>query len=440
MKGKSVEVATSPLRVDSSPGAMPVATEAGVFLPGNSVPDTQLSHWQRIRFVLVLGALTALGPFTVALYLPALPTITDEFGVSETAVQFTLAGTLAGLAFGQLVIGPLSDIYGRRSPIIAGTILHIGASSLCFFANTMAMLGILRLLQGFGAAATGVVALAVVRDLFRGHAAAVMISHLMLVIGLAPILAPSAGGFLMTLVPWRGMFIVLAAFGIVALALGVWAMPETLPRDLRRPPGIRNVMRTYSTLIRDQAFMLLTVAGGLIRVVQWSYIAGSSFIVQIHFGLDGLAYGLAFGSGAVALLIGSQANIALLTRWTPGQISLSALCVTTLGGIVLLVLAITETGGFLGFQIPVIAILAAIGLVNPNVPAIAMTGHGESAGGAAALLGFGQFLAAAAAAPLVAVLGNDSVAVAAVMTLASAAAFVSLQTAKRASQRSIRRE
>uniref|UniRef100_UPI0012F666F5 MFS transporter n=1 Tax=Nocardia araoensis TaxID=228600 RepID=UPI0012F666F5 len=143
----------------------------------------------RIRLVLVLGVLTALGPFTVDMYLPALPTITAHFHTTDTAVQLTLTGTLAGLAIGQLVVGPLSDIYGRRRPLVVGTALHVSASLSCFFAPSIAVLGALRAVQGFGAAATGVIAMAVVRDLFAGRAAAVVMSRLMLVMGVAPILA-----------------------------------------------------------------------------------------------------------------------------------------------------------------------------------------------------------------------------------------------------------
>ncbi|MFC9833167.1 multidrug effflux MFS transporter [Rhodococcus sp. NPDC127530] len=385
----------------------------------------------RLRLVLILGVLTALGPFTVDMYLPALPTITADFHTTDAAVQLTLTGTLIGLAIGQLVVGPLSDIYGRRRPLVVGTVLHVGASVACFFAPSITVLGALRTLQGFGAAATGVIAMAVVRDLFVGRAAAVVLSRLMLVMGVAPILAPSVGGLLLTAVSWQGVFLVLAGLGILMMLLGGYAMPETLPPSSRSARGIAPVATTYLTLSRDLHFVVLALVCGLGRAVLWAYIAGSSFVMQDQFGLAPASYGFAFATGAVVLIGASQLNVVLLDRWSPLRISVVSLLVSTAVGAGFIALAATDTGGFLGFALPVLTLLCATGFVMPNAPALALSRHGQAAGTAAAMVGFAQFGAAAVVAPVVGVLGNTSLAVAIAMTGSAALGFVALASVGR---------
>jgi len=169
----------------------------------------------RLRLVLVLGALVALGPFTIDMYLPALPTLAGDLATTPAAVQLTLTGTLAGLALGQLLVGPMSDALGRRQPLLVGVGLHVVASLLCLVAPNVAVLGGLRLVQGVGAAAASVVAMAIVRDLYDGRAAATLFSRLMLVLGVAPVLAPTVGGEVLRYTSWRGLFAVLAVLGLL---------------------------------------------------------------------------------------------------------------------------------------------------------------------------------------------------------------------------------
>ncbi|NKR74294.1 multidrug effflux MFS transporter [Prescottella equi] len=392
--------------------------------------------WSRIRLVVILGLLTALGPFTVDMYLPALPAITEDFLTSDAAVQLTLTGTLLGLALGQLVIGPLSDVFGRRRPLVLGTSLHVAASVACWFAPSIAVLGALRALQGLGAAATGVIAMAVVRDLFEGRDAAVVMSRLMLVMGVAPILAPSIGGVLLTAVSWHGVFLVLAGLGLVMIVLGGVAMPETLPTSARVGRGLGPVLRTYATVARDGHFMVLVLVCGLGRAVLWAYIAGSSFVMQDQFELAPGVYGIAFAAGAVVLIGASQLNVVLLGRWTPLGICVTSLAASTVLGGVAIGLAATATGGFLGFALPVLALLCATGFVMPNAPALALSRHGEAAGTAAAMVGFAQFGAAAVIAPIVGLLGNTSLAIAVAMTGSAVLALLALGTVVRPSARS----
>ena len=370
------------------------------------------------RLALVLGAFVALGPLTIDMYLPALPTIRDELATSSAAVQLTLTGTLIGLALGQLVIGPLSDALGRRRPLLAGTALHVVASLLVLVAPNIAVLGGLRVLQGVGTAAASVVALAIVRDLFEGRAAATMLSRLFLVMGVAPVLAPTIGGELLRFTSWRGVFAALAVYGVLVLALGSFGLRETLPPDRRRRGGIAGTLRTYAGLFRDRTFLGLILVAGLTMAALFTYVSGSSFVYQRQFGLDEQQFGILFGAGAFWLIGATQLNPVLLRRWSPAQILVAGTMGGAAAGGVLVVLSALGTGGLLGVAVPLWAVLFAAGLALPNAPALALAGYGHSAGSAAALLGAVQFGVGAAVSPLVGLLGNDALAMGAVIVVA----------------------
>jgi DHA1 family bicyclomycin/chloramphenicol resistance-like MFS transporter len=386
----------------------------------------------RIRMILVLGALVALGPLTIDMYLPALPTIGEDLSVTSSVVQLTLTGTLAGLALGQLIIGPLSDSLGRRRPLMAGIALHIVASLICMAAPNVAVLGFGRVLQGMGAAAGMVVALAVVGDLYRERAAATMMSRLMLVLGAAPVLAPSLGAGVLLHGSWRWVFAALVVMAGLLLLMGALALPETLPPSHRPPLRIGGVARTYVRLLRDARFVVLVSVAALAMAGLFAYIAGAAFVLQDRYGVNQQDFALLFGAGAVALIASTQANPVLLKWFSPMRIVLTALSAAVVASAVFVAMALTHTGGVWGFLIPVWTILAAMGLVMPNAPALALSRHPESAGTAAALMGAAQFGLGALVAPLVGVLGNDEVAMAAVMAVSVVIALVALLSVRQA--------
>ncbi|MEV4350116.1 multidrug effflux MFS transporter [Actinoplanes sp. NPDC049596] len=378
-------------------------------------PGELLPSGRRFRIVLVLGFLTALGPLTIDMYLPALPTITDDFGATAAAVQLTLTGTLVGLAFGQLLVGPLSDAVGRKVPLLAGVGVHLIASLLCVIAPNLATLGTLRLLQGLGAAAASVVAMAIVRDLFSGFAAARLFSRLMLVVGVAPILAPTIGGQTLQFTSWRGVFVVLTLAAAAIMASTAIVLPETLPAERRRSGGIAGTVRDYGRLFTDRVYVGLILVAGLAMAALFAYVSGSSYVLQDDFGLSEQQFAFVFAGGAVGLIGATQFNVRLLRRWTPQQILAASLLAGLGFGLVLLVLALTEVGGLVGILIPLWLVLAMVGLAMPNAPALALSRHGEAAGTAAALLGAVQFGVGALAAPLVGILGVGAVAMAIVV-------------------------
>ena len=360
--------------------------------------------------ILVLGALVALGPLTIDMYLPALPALTADLATTSSTAQLTLTGTLVGLALGQLVIGPLSDALGRRRPLLAGAALHVAASLAITVAPNVAVLGVLRVLQGVGAAAGAVIALAIIRDLYTGRAAATMFSRLMLVMGVAPVLAPTVGGELLRITSWRGLFVALAVYGVLVLVATAWALRESLAPEHRQPAGVGATLRTYGRLLHDRTFVGLVLVAGLTMAGLFGYVAGSSFVFQQQFGLDQQQFGLAFGAGAIFLIAATQLNAYLLRAFEPGTLLLAALVGGAVAGLVLVAAAATGVGGLAGVLVPMFGVLFAVGLALPNAPALALASHGDTAGTAAALLGAVQFGVGALVSPLVGILGNDAVA------------------------------
>jgi DHA1 family bicyclomycin/chloramphenicol resistance-like MFS transporter len=393
---------------------------------GVSLPDPRIDRPKTARTALTLGAFVALGPLTIDMYLPALPTITTELETTSAAVQLTLTGTLVGLALGQLILGPLSDTFGRRRPLLAGTALHVLASLLVLIAPNVAVLGALRVLQGVGTAAGAVIAIAVVRDLFDGRAAATMLSRLFLVIGAAPVLAPTIGGEVLRFTSWRGVFVILAVYGLLLLAVGFFLVRETLPPERRSTSGVAGTLRGYRSLFGDRAYVGLVLVAGLTMAGLFSYVSGSSFVYQEEFGLDEQQFGLLFGAGAFWLIAATQLNPVLLRWFSPAQVLVAGTLAGAAAGAVLLVLSATGTGGLFAVAIPLWAVLFACGLALPNAPALALSRHGEAAGTAAALLGAVQFGVGAAVSPLVGLLGNDAVAMGTVIVASLVLAIVVL--------------
>ncbi|KDF01082.1 transporter [Mycolicibacterium aromaticivorans JS19b1 = JCM 16368] len=404
-----------------------MATSRTVTATRNPQPlSADVAGPSRLRMIVVLGAMVALGPLTIDMYLPALPRIADELGVSSSVAQLTLTGTLTGLALGQLIVGPLSDSLGRRRPLMAGIALHMLASLLCLLAPDIAVLSLARGLQGMGAAAAMVVAVAVVGDLFDDSAAATVMSRLMLILGVAPIVAPSLGAAVLLKASWHWMFAVLIVLAGALLLVAAIALPETLPVGSRRPLRVRSIVATYGSLLRDLKFVILVIVGALGMAGLFAYIAGAAFVLQGRHGLDQQRFALVFGAGAIAFVAATQLNVVLLRRLSPQRILVIALTVATGVGAVFVALSVTHAGGIYGFLVPVWAVLAMMGFVIPNAPAVALSRHHEASGTAAALLGAAQFSVGAVIAPVVGLMGNDEIALSVVMTAGVAIALVAL--------------
>ncbi|MFD4192185.1 Bcr/CflA family multidrug efflux MFS transporter [Amycolatopsis thermoflava] len=360
-----------------------------------------------LRYALILGGLSAFAPLSIDMYLPALPRMADDLRSSAPTLQLTLTAFIIGLALGQLIAGPLSDSLGRRRPLLAGLVLYAVASVLCAVSPTAELLIAGRSVQALGAAAGMVIARACVRDLFAGTAMTKFFSMLMLVSGLAPILAPVIGGQVLRLTSWRGVFVVLAVFGAVLLVAAALAMPETLPADRRRPARIGSTLRGYGVLLRDRSFVGYALSAGLMFAGLFAYISASSFVLQDVYGLSPQEYSLVFGANGLGIVIAGQVNGRIVGRVRERTLLTVGLSASAVGGAG--VLAAALAGLPLGVLLaPLLVMVSSIGLVMPNASSLALAEHPHNAGAASALLGVMQFVVGGLATPLVSIGGEAS--------------------------------
>ncbi|GGZ10770.1 multidrug effflux MFS transporter [Streptomyces poonensis] len=371
---------------------------------------------------LVLGGLTATPPLAMDMYLPALPEVTEALSAPAATVQLTLTACLLGMALGQLVVGPMSDRWGRRRPLLAGLAVYVVATALCAVAPTVETLVALRLVQGLAGAAGIVIARAVVRDLYDGVAMARFFSTLMLISGVAPIVAPLIGGQILRATDWRGVFVVLVVLG-VALTAVVWArLPETLPPAERHAGGVGETLRAMRGLLADRVFTGYMLAGGFTFATLFAYVSASPFVVQEIFGASPQTFSLLFGVNSVGLVIAGQVNGRILV----GRVSLERVLAVGLGVVTVAAVALLlMTTGVLGEVglVPVSAalfvLMSAMGITLPNMQTLALLRVRHAAGSASALLGTSSFLIGAVASPLVGIAGEDTAVPMAVVQLAA---------------------
>ncbi|MBA2948734.1 multidrug effflux MFS transporter [Streptomyces himalayensis] len=383
---------------------------------------------------LVLAGLTAVPPLSMDMYLPALPEVTDALHAPAATVQLTLTACLAGMALGQLVVGPMSDKWGRRRPLLAGLLVYIVATAVCAFAPSMELLIAFRLVQGLAGAAGIVIARAVVRDLYDGVEMARFFSTLMLISGVAPIVAPLIGGQVLRITDWRGVFVVLTVIGVALTAL-VWrVLPETLDPDRRHAGGTAEALRTMRGLLADRVFTGYMLAGGFAFAALFSYVSASPFVIQEIYGASPQTFSLLFGINSVGLIATGQINGKLLV----GRVSLDkalgfGLAVITAAATALLLLTTGVFGpdaGLVPISAGLFVLMSAMGLALPNTNALALMRTPHAAGSASALLGTSSFLIGAIASPLVGIAGEATAVPMAVVQLACAlvavACFVAL--------------
>lgn len=368
-------------------------------------PGDLLSRRQRLVYVLVLGALTALGPFTIDLYLPAFPALESELDVTAAAIQITLTGTMIGFGLGQLVVGPWSDKVGRRLPLILSTIVHIAASVAAALAPDIAWLTAFRLLQGFGAAAGGVVAMAMVRDLFGGKPLVRMLSRLALVVGLAPVIAPVVGSQLLQVMDWRGLFWVLGAYGLAVMLAVVFLIVETLPESRRHVAGHSSMRERYRALFRDRVYLGAALVGGMTFTGLFAYLSTSSFLFQQVYDFTPQEYGILFAVNSIGVVIGVQVSSRLIRGPVPPQYIIAGTTLVHLAMAIAIVVLDSSGAGFWGTAIPLWIYIAACGFTFPAVQVLALANHGAEAGTAASLLGALNFGLAGALSPLAGIMG-----------------------------------
>ena len=376
--------------------------------------------------LVVLGALTAAAPLSLDTYLPALPRLTAELGTSTSLAQLSLTTCLVGLALGQLVAGPLSDVLGRRRPMVIGATGFAVVSLACAFAPDVTTLVALRLAQGLLGAVGIVLARAVVRDLHSGPAAARYFATLMLVSGVAPIVAPVLGGQLLRFTSWRGVFVFLALFGAVVLIAALLAVPETLPPERRRTGGWASTAASFRVLLADRRVLACVAAAGLAFSAMFAYISGATYVLQDVFGLSPQGFSAVFAVNSVGIVAAVQVSGRLVgAEKVRAERMLPSGLVTAAVGSTGLLVATLLGAGLPGVVAGLFVTVVGVGLALPCATTLALADHPDHAGAASALLGTAQFLVGAAVAPLVGLGGTDTaVPMATAMTAATLLASV----------------
>jgi MFS transporter, DHA1 family, multidrug resistance protein len=357
---------------------------------------------------LMLGSLTALGPLSIDMYLPSFQAIARDLAASPAQVQLTLAVFFVALGIGQAFYGPISDRFGRRRPLCFGLGLYVLASAGCASARSIEALVAWRFAQALGGCAGMVIARAVVRDRFDEREAARFFSLLILVTGLAPILAPSIGGQILVFFSWRAIFWALAGFALVGFITATFLLPESLPPERRTEGGMGTALYVYARLLRDRAFMRYALSGALVISGMFAYIFGSPFVFMQIYGVRPERFGWIFGFIAFGLISASQLNRVVLARVAGARILSHALMVTATAGVLLVTMAWTGAGGLAGLLGPLFVYIASLGFVLPNVMATALGPQGRNAGTASALLGTLQFGAGATVGMLLGALGDGT--------------------------------
>lgn len=376
-----------------------------------------------LRVLLILGLLSAFGPLAIDMYLPGFPTLARVFDTDVGHVQMSLTAYFIGLALGQLVYGPLADRFGRRPPLLFGVGLFLLASIACAYAPSLDGLILARFFQALGGCAGMVISRAVVRDLCDSVAAAKAFSQLMLIVGLAPILAPVVGGILLESFGWRSLFLSLVLFSALAgLGVGCW-LPETVPLDQPRLQ-LSKTFHAYRMLLADRLFMTQVLTGGLAVAGMFAYIAGSPYVFIELYGIAPEHYGWLFGSNSAGFMLASQINVRLLKYRSPATLMRGGCVAYCLCCLVLLLTAWGRPASLWPMLIPLFTAMACLGCILPNAAACAMSSQQRYAGSASALMGSVHFTVAATASYAVTALHDASaVPMALVITVCSVGAL-----------------
>ncbi|AET58708.1 multidrug effflux MFS transporter [Paenibacillus terrae] len=383
----------------------------------------------------VLGALSAFGPLSIDMYLPSLPTLANNLHTTTSLAQLSLTACLLGLAVGQIVAGPLSDVRGRRGPLVVSLVLYAAASLLCVFAPNIGVLIGLRFIQGLTGSAGIVISRAVARDLYSGKELTRFFSLLMLVNGVAPIAAPVLGGVLLNFVSWRGVFMVLCVVGVAMLIAVVLGLPETLPVSRRSSGGLKQTLSTLGHLFTDRRFMGYAFSQALITGAMFAYIAGSPFVLQDIFGVSPQTYSIIFAVNGLGIVLFSQLTGRLVGRFNERQLLLSGLVIAAVAGISLLTVAFTG-GQLFAVLVPLFFVVSCVGIVSTTTTSLAMQSQQRSAGSASAMLGLLPLLLGSIASPLVGLgSGTTPIPMAIVIAIAEVGALLSFMVLAQGSAR-----
>lgn len=357
--------------------------------------------------IALLGMLTAIGPLSLDMYLPALPVISDDMDTTASLVQMSLTSCLVGLALGQLMFGPLSDIQGRKRPLLVTLMIYAVVSVICAFQTNVVIFIILRFIQGFTGAAGIVIARAVVRDMHSGITLTKAFAFLALINGAAPILAPVSGGIVLNFGSWKLVFIIIGAIGLFLFLAVLFWLKESLPVSERSEGSIFQVVKTFGGLIKDKVFMGIALSQALIMSSMFAYIAGSPFVLQNIYGVSPQQFSLIFALNGVGIIVSAQAAGRLSGRFSTLNILNTGILISVTGSILLL-LGVWMNGPLFFMIIALFFVVSSVGMVSTSSLSLGMANQKKSAGSAAAFLGLLPFIGGALVSPLVGLQGEFS--------------------------------
>ena len=361
----------------------------------------------KVSLVIVLGLLAAFGPLSLDMYLPALPGVADDLSTSASTAQLSLTACLIGLALGQVLVGPLSDITGRKKPLIVVLMVYAAASLLCAFADNIALLIVLRFIQGASGGAGAVISRAISSDMYQGKALTKFLSMLMLVNGLAPILAPVIGGVILSFSTWHMVFYILAGYGVLMVMLSL-PLEETLPREARKEGAFAVIVYDFKALFRNQRFLIMLLLQSLTYGVLFSYISASPFITQKIFHLSAQQFSYMFAANGVGLIIASQLTAKLVDRHDEFTILKWGQLVQLVGMVLTAAVLLLHLPVWMLF-IAFFLLIAPVSMIGTTGFSIAMQVQQQGAGSASSILGLTQFMIGALLSPLVGLMGETSV-------------------------------
>lgn len=364
-----------------------------------------LSGKKRIQLAILLGSLGLLGPFTIDTYLPSFPTIVKDFHTTASLVQISLTACLLGLGAGQLFIGPLSDVKGRRKPLLLFLCLYLLASLTCSFSPNIYFLIVARFVQGFSAAGGLVVSRAIVRDLFSGKELTKFFTLIVLVGNLGPIVAPIAGGAILSFTKWNGVFIVLACIGAILIFMVSLKLPETLPPEKRVPSNLPQLMSNFGSLFKEREFMGYAFTQGFTTAGIFAYVSGIPFVYQNIYHVSPQQFSLLFGVNGLGLIIGSQLVGRLADYISERTFLKIGLGISIAAGAILLITLLLKAP-LIAVAIPIFFFVSSISIIGTTSFALAIESQGHIAGSASALLGLLPFVLGSLSAPLVGIAGS----------------------------------
>ena len=369
--------------------------------------NTSPIQTKRLTLILILGSLAALGPLSIDMYLPAFPDMSRSFGASASSIQLSLTACMLGMALGQIIVGPLSDVRGRKRPLLLALSAYLLASLACAFAPTIEVLIALRFVQGAAGASGIVISRAIVRDLFEGPELTKFFAALSLVNGTAPILAPIIGGQILRFGDWRIVFYLLAILSTLMLIAVAFRLPETLPVHHRVEGNLKTTFGTFGRLLSDRTFIGYAFAQAFAMGAMFAYISGSPFVLQNIYGASPQQFSFLFGLNGIGIILAAQTAGRLAGRVDSEKMMRIALTVVAMAGICLF-LALTLSDSLILVMIPLFFVVSSVGMISTLGFTLAMQNYGSTAGSASALLGLLPMLVGSLVSPLVGVMGEES--------------------------------